>query len=57
MYKNNIKDLILKGIGLAMPITVVVLNLLNEINTKDSIIMLAIGLFSISLSLLTKDKN
>ena len=55
-YSNNkIKDLInliLKAVAIAMGIGVVVLNILDKIETKSSIIMLGIGVFSIALYLL-----
>lgn len=57
--KEQIRKLISiigEGIGLAMGIVIVVLNLITEIQVKDSISMLGIGLFSISLSILTKEK-
>lgn len=47
---KNIIKLILKGIALAMGISVTILNILNELSTKDSIIMLSMGLIAISLS-------
>lgn len=58
--KENIKDLItliITAIALAMGIAVIVLNILNEISTKDSLIMLGIGLFCLSLSNLNKFKE
>lgn len=52
-YSNNkIKDLInliLKAVAIAMGIGVVVLNILDKIETKSSIIMLGIGMFCIGL--------
>lgn len=59
-FKKDFKsliDLILIGIGLAMGIAVVVLNLLSQIDEKNSISMLGIGLFCISLSLLNQKNN
>ena len=50
--KESIKDLIvlvINTLGVAMGIAVIVLNILNEISTKDSLIMLGIGLFCLSL--------
>ena len=49
---DEIIDTILKGIGVAMGIAVVVLSILNELDTKTAFIMLGIGLASISISLL-----
>lgn len=58
-YSNNkIKDLInliLKAVAIAMGIGVVVLNILDKIEIKSSIIMLGIGVFCIGLYLF--DKN
>ena len=58
--KESIKDLIIliiNTLGVAMGIAVIVLNILNEISTKDSLIMLGIGLFCLSLSNLNKFKE
>lgn len=49
---DEIIDTILKGIGVAMGIAVVVLSVFNELDTKTAFIMLGIGLASISISLL-----
>lgn len=61
-YQNskNIKELtnlILKAISLAMGASVVVLNILNKIETKDSLTMLGIGLFCISLLFFSNDTH
>ena len=60
-YSNSkIKKLInqiLKAIGLAMGIGVVVLNILNKIELKSSIIMLGIGMFCIGLYLLDNNEK
>lgn len=60
-YSNNkIKDLInliLKAVALAMGIGVVVLNALDQIETKSSIIMLGIGMFGIGLYLLDSNEK
>lgn len=60
-YSNNkIKDLInliLKAITIAMGIGVVVLNILEKIETKSSIIMLGIGMFCIGLYLLDSNEK
>lgn len=47
---RKIIQLILKGIGLAMGISVAVLNLMNQLSVRDSIIMLSWGLATLSLS-------
>ena len=49
---DEIIDTILKGIGVAMGIAVVVLSVFNELDTKTAFIMLGIGLASMSISLL-----
>ena len=52
---TKIKDLIhliLKAIALAMGIAVVVLNILDQISIKSSIIMLGIGIFCVGIYLL-----
>ena len=51
--KEEIKktiQLILKGIGLAMGISVAVLNLMEQLSVRDSIIMLSFGMTTLSLS-------
>lgn len=56
---SKIKDLfnlILKAVALAMGIAVVVLNILDKMDVKTSIILLGIGMFCIGLYLLD-DKN
>ena len=60
-YSNNkIKDLInliLKAVAIAMGIGVVVLNILEKIEVKSSIIMLGIGMFGIGLYLLDSNEK
>ena len=60
-YSNNkIQDLInliLKAVAIAMGIGVVVLNILDKIETKSSIIMLGIGMFCIGLYLFDKNEK
>ena len=60
-YSNNkIKDLInliLKAVAIAMGIGVVVLNILEKIEVKSSIIMLGIGVFCIGLYLLDSNEK
>ncbi|MBE6148545.1 MAG: helix-turn-helix transcriptional regulator [Firmicutes bacterium] len=51
--KNELREiiqLILKGIGLAMGLSVAVLNIMNQLAVRDSIILLSIGLGALSLS-------
>lgn len=52
---NKIVDTVLKGIGVAMGIAVTVLSILGENEINTAIVMLGIGLTSISISQL-KDK-
>ena len=52
---DEIVDMALKGIGIAMGIAVAVLSILGELETNSAFIMLGIGLSSVSISLL-KDK-
>ena len=52
---DEIVDVALKGIGMAIGIAVAVLSILGELETQSAFIMLGIGLASISASLL-KDK-
>ena len=52
---DEIVDVALKGIGMAMGIAVAVLSILGELETQSAFILLGIGLASISASLL-KDK-
>ena len=60
-YNNNkIKDLInliFKAIALAMGVAVIVLNILNQIEVKNSIVMLGIGLFCIGIYLRNDKKE
>lgn len=58
--KEDIKKLIqtiFKAIGLAMGVSVAVLNMMNQLSVKDSIIMLSIGLTSLGISSLTYVKS
>ncbi len=52
---KSLVNLILKAVALAMSIAIIVLNVLGQIDVKSSLIMLGIGLFSISLYLLGND--
>ncbi len=53
---NEIVDTTLKGIGIAMGIAVTVLSVLGELEESTAFVMLGIGLASISISLLKKEK-
>lgn len=52
--KKEIVNLIFNVIGVAMGVAVTTLNILNQIDAKESISLLGIGLFSISLATLNK---
>ena len=59
-FNSKIKDLvnlIFKAVALAMGIAVVVLNILDKIDTKSSIIMLGIGIACIGIYLLDEKEN
>jgi transcriptional regulator with XRE-family HTH domain len=58
--KEDIKKIIqtiLKGIGLAMGVSVAVLNIMNQLSVKDSIIMLSIGLACFGISSISNEKS
>ncbi len=58
--KEDIKKLIhtiLKGIGLAMGVSVATLNIMNQLSVKDSIIMLSIGLACLGISSISNEKS
>ena len=57
---DNSKDLIgliFKAISIAMGIAVVVLNVLEKVDVKSSLVMLGIGLTSIGIYLLNKNES
>ena len=57
--KEDIKKIIqtiLKGIGLAMGVSVAVLNIMNQLSVRDSIIMLSIGLACLGISSISNEK-
>lgn len=55
--RKDLINLIFKAIALAMGIAVLVLNILNKIDLKSSIIMLAIGMICISIYILNKKED
>lgn len=58
--KEDIKTLIgiiCNAMGVGMGVAVVVLNILDELSVKDAVTMLGIGLFFISIHLLTNVKE
>ncbi len=48
---NNIFDIILLGVALAMGISVLVTLILNEIEVKDAILMISLGIIALSIYL------
>ena len=54
---KDLINLIFKAVALAMGIAVVVLNILNQIDIKSSIIMLGIGIACIAICLLDNKEN
>lgn len=54
---KDLINLIFKAIALAMGIAVVVLNILNQIDIKSSIIMLGIGIVCMAIYLLDNKEN
>ena len=54
--KSDIVDAVLRGLGVAMGIVVVVLSALGKLDTKAALTTLGLGLASLSISSL-KDKN
>lgn len=54
--KSDIVDNVLRGLGVAMGIVVVVLSALGKVDTKAALTMLGLGLASLSISSL-KDRN
>ena len=54
---KDLVNLIFKAVALAMGIAVVVLNILNQIDVKSSIIMLGIGVACIAMCLLENKPN
>ena len=58
--KEDIKKLIQtipKGIGLAMGVSVAVLNIMNQLSVRDSIIMLSIGLACLGISFISNENS
>ena len=54
---KDLLNLIFRAVALAMGIAVVILNILNQIDVKSSIIMLGIGIVCISIYLLDNKEN
>ena len=58
--KENIKKLtqtILKGVGLAMGVSVAALNIVDQLSVRDSIVMLSIGLACLGITSLTNERE
>lgn len=51
---NNLIKVICNAVGLAMGVGVIVLYILKELNTNDAIIMLGIGVLSVSIPAIMK---
>ena len=54
---NQIINLVFKAVGIGMGVAVVVLNVLDKLETSDAITMLGVGLACISISLLPNHKE
>ena len=54
---SKVTALILKAIGLAMGVAVVVLNIMGEANLETSVTLLAIGLLAMALGSFTDIKE
>ena len=54
---KDLINLIFRAVALAMGIAVVILNILNQIDVKSSIIMLGIGIVCIAIYLLDNKEN
>ena len=54
---KDLINLIFKAVALAMGIAVVVLNILNQIDVKTSLVMLGIGIACVSIYLLNDKEN
>ncbi len=54
---KDLINVIFKAVALAMGIAVVVLNILNQIDVKSSIIMLGVGIVCISIYLLDNSES
>jgi hypothetical protein len=52
---RSIVDLVLRGVGLAMGVAVVVLSILNAADASTLVILLGIGLFALGLDALNRD--
>lgn len=51
---NNLIKIVCNAVGLAMGIGVIVLYILKELSTNDAIIMLGIGVLSVSIPAIMK---
>lgn len=47
---KNLRGLVLKSVGLAMGVATIVLNIMETIDSRNSIILLAIGLSCLALN-------
>lgn len=54
---SNLINVICNAVGVGMPVAVIVLSALDKLVVKDAITMLAVGLFALSLSVLSKSNQ
>lgn len=54
---SNLINVICNAVGVGMPVAVIVLSTLDKLVVKDAITMLAVGLFALSLSVLSKSNQ
>lgn len=52
---KDIADIALKGVSLAMGVAVAVLSLINEVETRDAVSMLGLGLACLAISQLRRE--
>ncbi len=55
MKTSNMVALVLKAVGMAMGIAVVVLNMLRAASVETSLLLLGIGLFAVGLAALSRE--
>lgn len=53
---KNLRGLVLKSVGLAMGVATIVLNIMETIDSRNSIILLAIGLSCLALNKLGNEE-
>ena len=55
MKTSNTITLVLKAVGMAMGVAVVVLNILKTVSAETSIMLLGIGMFALGLAMLSRE--